>query len=370
MTWAVSFFAGFLFWMVLISCAPINAVPRRLQTVILIAWSSYFVALFASRPHGRAGDFLGYVKALAQVKHFGISGTTAIGFDGGFRVFLAGVAALSTDAWVLKAIVALLIIVNFSLAATRLHPPGAAVIVVFGLSLFPFVPNYAANTLRQGLAISFILLAVALVVSRTGSAWAPGASCALALLMHTSSAIPALIIAAVYFGRAPWKAVVGIWLTLAALFLTGLNDAILGGLVARAGRYALYLDAQSLRAYGGGTNRFDFFAITACICVLAVWHRHRARHLSPAQHERANKMAVITLLFSSYFLALGFVPYSDRLAAYSWFLAPVLLADFFLESSSPRLGRALYLLSVLALAVAAGGGLPMLLARSPVVEIR
>jgi hypothetical protein len=91
-----------------------------------------------------------------------------------------------------------------------------------------------------------------------------------------------------------------------------------------------YVNTSLNRDYRGGVNRRDFFLFSVVILVLgllALW--------KGAPTPWYSRLIAIYCVLNTYFLLFGFILYSDRLAAYSWTLAPLILATPFAE---PRTG--------------------------------
>jgi hypothetical protein len=67
-------------------------------------------------------------------------------------------------------------------------------------------------------------------------------------------------------------------------------------------------------------NRMDFFIFTVFGIFAGLFlYKYLFRD------SKYEKLIKIYILFSSVFFLLGFIAYSDRIAAYSWFLLPIIL---------------------------------------------
>lgn len=242
---------------------------------------------------------------------------TNITEDAAFNI-LQWILAQFTDS--IKAFLLLvwfIIFVNITVAAKNVFKPNEVLFVVFAYLTYFIFFDYALNAVRQGLAISFLIVALSIIVSKKRNLYFYIAL-ALAPLMHVS-ALP-LSIALMILKRKfiTLKFVGMIWMVALAAFVTGLNAELLGNL---RGSLDDYTSTYVLGNIGDSFNRIDFMLFSVFFAVLLALMK---RYIVEDQESFAI-LFKFYLLANSYFLFFGFINFSDRLASYSWMLIPLIL---------------------------------------------
>lgn len=201
------------------------------------------------------------------------------------------------------------------------------VLLVTTISL-GFFTAYTSNTVRQGLSLALLVLGVCLVLRRA-SWWWWTTMLAASTLFHWSAAPAAGLVLAFAVLRPRLRTVLVAWCVAAALFVTGLQEHLLGPLAQFVPALDTYMSDELVATYTGGTNRIDFLAFSAVFLVVGVVAVRRAS--VPSWYPA---LVGAYALLNVYFLLFGFIAFSDRLAAYSWSLAPFVLAVPFLDPRS------------------------------------
>lgn len=179
---------------------------------------------------------------------------------------------------------------------------------------------YSTVAVRQGLAVASLVLAVGLYVASGRAHWRW--MLLLGLLAgstHWSAVAFTAVLLSIAFAKVNLRLVALGWLAAAGLFLTGLQSTLLSGLTAMIPRFGEYTGSSAYSSYGSGGNRLVFLLFSLALGVLC-WVGLRIR---PDEQQR--RLVTAYLAFNTLFLLLGFVAFSDRLAAYSWFLLPALV---------------------------------------------
>ncbi|MEK4537562.1 EpsG family protein [Peribacillus sp. FSL K6-1552] len=195
-------------------------------------------------------------------------------------------------------------------------------LLMFGyLSLFCFY-NFSMNVVRQGFAAPLIILMLvylgnnkyrkAIVIFLT------------ALTFHQSSIIagPLLVIKRL---NVSVRFLCVIFAVSSLLMITGLNQRLMsdvavvfgGGL----GDAVISYSSEAILSRYGSSNRIDFLIFTSTWILWGLWFR--SRYLSSDEFYVWLLKCYIAL--SSVYILFGFIGYSDRLAAYAWFLIPILM---------------------------------------------
>lgn len=237
-----------------------------------------------------------------------------------FDYLLWGLARLlPTTQEVLFTAIGLIVSAGLLWAFSRVLPAWAvlgAFLTVIASGLFA---AYTGVVVRQGLAVAALLPALVLAATRrrTGVMFVL-LTCA--GLLHWTAVAPALAVVAVRFLGLRLKALVAGWAALAVTYVLGAQQRLLGGLGARLAQLDDYTDPSLLLAYRGGVNRLDFLALSAAILIAALIARRWV-----GEDSVYDRLVAGYVLFSGVFLLFGFIAFSDRLASYSWFVAPLLV---------------------------------------------
>lgn len=205
----------------------------------------------------------------------------------------------------------------------------ATFVFVLALALGTFT-SYTSIVARQSIAMSLMSAAICwgLIGRRTQLAVALAV---VASLAHWSALPFAAVVLLSLRITVPLRVALVGWLGCAALFVTGSQTRVLGGLTAYLPKQDLYTSSSLASVYTGGVNRLDFLAFGAAMLLafLAMrWWLDVPEWYTP--------VLVVFIGFNAIFLLGGFVYYSDRLAAYSWYLAPLLAAAPLVSRSSTR----------------------------------
>jgi hypothetical protein len=246
---------------------------------------------------------------------------TTDGREPAFLLFVWIVGLFTHDAFVFFVCTAAFSSVMLALSYQLiLRSAWQTVIVVFLTFAFGFFVNYAGLVLRQGLSITFMLLAVALVIRQAKIHWIL-AALVIAVLFHWSAVTAAVLILTARLISFRSNVLIAVWAVASVLYLTGLNGVLLSPLDTLLPDVATYTDRSLATSYSGGTNRVDFWLLSLAF----VGYGSAAGRLSstPAWYSKLFHMYV---LLNTYYLIMGFIYFSDRLAAYSWSLVPLLAA--------------------------------------------
>lgn len=199
-------------------------------------------------------------------------------------------------------------------------------VVLYVTFCFGFFMDYSSFLLRQGLSISFLFLALALVLRNARMVWIVLAL-VVGVLFHWSAIAAAVLILIVRLVRLRTDILLGVWALFSVLYFTGLNGRLAEPLSSNIDLVETYSDPELEETYVGGTNRPSFWLFSAGPLLIAYGAVKRLEFLP----EWYPKLVNAFILLNCYFLCMGFVYFSDRLAAYSWSLVPALVSIPFLR---------------------------------------
>src|SRR5699024_5294487 len=248
------------------------------------------------------------------------------GREPAFLLFNWLVGTITHDAHVFFLITAALCSLMLATTLWVILGSGWQTAVVFYLTYcFGFFIDYSSFLLRQGLSISFLFLALALILRGAKRPWVI-LLLGIGVLFHWSSAVPAGLILLIAVMRLRTDILVGVWTLFSLSYFTGLNSRLAEPLGSHIEQVETYSDPALAQSYAGGTNRPIFWVLSAGPLAFAYAARKRLDTLP----EWYPKLLNAFLLLNCYYLCLGFVYFGDRLAAYSWSIVPVLVALPFL----------------------------------------
>lgn len=247
---------------------------------------------------------------------------TGEGREPAFLILSWLIGLFSHDPQVYFFVVALLGSTIMALALLWLLRSAWQVTLVYYITFcFGFFTGYSSYLLRQGLSLVFLILGIVALCRHT-RLWKFLVLLAVASLFHWSAIPAALIILGVrLLPRVRTIFLLGVWALFSLLFLSGLNGALLAPFASSSEELATYTDPENAELYTGGTNRLDFWALGLCVVIFGFIVLRKFDNLPNWYGQLFHAF----ILLNTYYLALGFVYYSDRVAGYSWSLVPLVL---------------------------------------------
>lgn len=223
----------------------------------------------------------------------------------------------------------LLVYFSVFIAATRrLASPVGTLVVLMCYTAFPFFVAYAANGLRQGLAIVFLLMAYVAFFQKQRQAWA---WLVLAPLWHSGAWLGVGVVVVHQFmcrfvrsAQLRWVLVFAALLGSLVLSVTGLNEGLMAQLpdiVSMRQSQAIYFEDAEAYGYRAGF-RLDFFLFSMLPLVTGFLLRQRA---SSFAYEGPGWWLSLYLSLNVVYHLFSFAPFSDRFAGFSWFLMPLVI---------------------------------------------
>lgn len=212
------------------------------------------------------------------------------------------------------------------LCCWRLFPNNTWLAMLFFIASFSTY-SYGVNGIRNGMACSVVLVAIALAAGGTKPERYAGLLLSLvAIAIHRSTALPiAALWAAVFIIRHPKQA---IYIWVAAIFLSLLVGNRVGDFFASLGfddRMTSYFqgqyDAKDMAQFSRTGFRWDFLLYSA-MPVLFTWYLTVKRNFN----DRAfNIIAVTYILANAFWILVIRAAFSNRFAYLSWFMYPLVI---------------------------------------------
>lgn len=195
-------------------------------------------------------------------------------------------------------------------------------LIMFGYLSFFYLYNFSTNTLRQGIAAAFILLFIVCINNKEYKKAI--FSFALACSFHVTAIISFFLFIINKF-KITLKSMVVFYIFSSLLMLTGLNSILIPDLTQILGgelqsKVESYSSSTVIERYGL-VNRLDFYVFTT---VWVLWSLFFVKRFKVTD-SFYTWIIKSYLLLSSVYLLFGFIGYSDRIAAFGWFLTPILI---------------------------------------------
>src|SRR5699024_9204237 len=114
-----------------------------------------------------------------------------------------------------------------------------------------------------------------------------------------------------------------VYVIVALLYISHLSDDLVS-LIPFSSPYLETYSSESLIQHYGGGFKLDFLLYNTIFLIIFIVAYHINENLK--SHMVYKQILTVYILFSVIFSITGFVAYADRVAGYSWFLIPLLLA--------------------------------------------
>ncbi|MFM4841662.1 EpsG family protein [Aeromonas veronii] len=240
-------------------------------------------------------------------------------FEIGFRLWNWMIGLISERSEFFFAITALTIFLVTQLSLLNIFNRYVAMFTSFLYVGLPWFALYSASGIRQGLALSFVTLSLSFLLKRRN--YISLIYFLIAVSFHRTAIIIFPAYAVILLKVKPKQALI-----IYSLLVIGAVSDIFGSVV------RVFLDVDSLspreKFYFSGTVeeyktgfRMDFFIFS--IFPLVIYYligRYKLRT------DDIDKWIIIYLAINSLMLIFSFIPYYDRVAAFSWYLYPILLS--------------------------------------------
>ena len=338
-------------WVLVSSLAPVNSVlkNRFVSYGILL---SLIALLIASIPFNDfyKGDMPRYIDALTVMSNLSfLDSLRYFGWEPLFTFMQWIFAKVSLNGYLYIIYIAILYIFLYYLISKHLFYSWQRVFFFFSYLSLTFFYDYLFNGTRQGFAMAFILLAVAIWNNNNARRKKVKIVLSLiaAVLFHTSALPVVLLILVLMLTKIKLNKLIFVWVFFSILFLTGLNSLIselpfLGGVE----YLAVYNDNDLIRQFGE-VNKGNFFVLSLLIIIvsLILYYKVPLEETKRTIYLNFIKVYIIT---NTLFLAFGFIAYSNRIATFSWIFIPLLIIYPVLHSKV----NARYYLFAMVLAIA------------------
>ena len=210
-------------------------------------------------------------------------------------------------------------------ATKRIFVPWQRMFFIFLYLTFPFYYMYVFDGIRQGIAMLLLILAITYWYDEDKKRIKFIVCIVAAGLFHDTAFIMGAIILIITLFKLRFKPLLFIWVVTAILYMTGLNENLLNfGFIQKMEYVQIYSDPDRIDRFGGA-NKLDFFVFTAFFIFVGLL-LYRYIKLDEGKKHFYSFILKCYIGFSSAYLLFGFVAFSNRIAMYSWFLIPLVVA--------------------------------------------
>lgn len=228
------------------------------------------------------------------------------------------ISRFTTDTTTYIVISLILYISLLSTVVNKLFTPWQRIFVIYLYFNFVFFYAYIFNGMRQGFSMMFMLLLIALIANNA-SKFKRFFTIICAALFHYSS-IP-IVLFIVIANKLKLKTLLALWVILAFLFITNLNQIFSYLPISFVERYT---SQETLEHYGGAINNIKFLIFNTAFLLIGIYLNKKIDFI-----EGAKEMYLVIL--KSYiasniiFMMFGFIAFSNRIASFSWLIIPILI---------------------------------------------
>lgn len=221
-------------------------------------------------------------------------------------------------------------------------------IILFTFLVYPFFANGATNVLRQGLAISILMIGYlwtlkGLEESNKIRIISLGFVFFATTFHQTALILSALwVLTIVFRKKISTKYYWATFLIFAILDITNTNQVLFGTIGALfSDNYDLYTNAAVQASYGFG-SKYMFVLISI---FLAVVLNFLLRRVNEGDKLKAELLFKQYLGSASSFFAFSFIAFSDRVGMYAWTIAPM-IAFYMIDKTEDSLQRRIHLVLI------------------------
>ncbi|MGG0249773.1 EpsG family protein [Peribacillus frigoritolerans] len=194
------------------------------------------------------------------------------------------------------------------------------IFILFIYINFPFFIALGGNIIRHGISLAFLLLAIATLMEKNKKTKGYYLYLIISGLFHYS-ALPIVVIMFLFnFIKTKVTTILVFWLICLTLFLFKISDVIL-----KIFPHVIQLDtysSESTLAMYGSNYRIDFLIFSSTFLIFGLFINYFVYKNENSSYSLILNMYMI---FNSYFLIMGFIAFSDRVAIFSWMLIPMLV---------------------------------------------
>lgn len=327
----MAFYLTFCSWIFISSIAKPKTILNNKNISMFLSMLFFILAtVLILNKDFYQGDMVNYVDELRNMQSYSLLGAFHHFTWEPMFLLLQWVVSRFTGSAAIWVLITWILYYIVLLTAVKKIAPNQYIFILFAYLNFSMFYDYFFVGTRQGFALVFMLLAVSYWFNNEKPMKIILASVT-SVLFHYS-ALPIFLLLIV-IRRPTWtlKKLIFIWLASLAMFLTRLHEKfvmLFSNYIPELNQYNSY---ESFRHFGSTGNRLDFLLFSVGILVVCLLLYRLIETNNPQLYELLIKCYIA---FNCYFLLFGFISFSYRVSAYSWFLLPILLWFPFLNQKN------------------------------------
>jgi len=315
-------------WIILSSFTKKNTILKNEYiSGFLIVFITLFLTISIEADVSLGTDMARYLRAFSTMGHMTFTETIQYFSMEPLFLFLQWILSkISTNPDLYVKFITFFSIFILVLTSRNLFSDHNSIFFIFSYLSFPFFYSYLYNGTRQGLSMLVLLLAISLWLNSKKSFRKQKIFILLivACLFHYSAIPIAILYFIVINTNISLKKYIIAWISFVLLFITDLNTIIMNiPIISNIDFVQAYSSYELINAFGEG-NKTNFLVFSMFFLILAIYFVHK---YDLDQVKQVNYVYIIKfyIAFNIFYLLFGFVAYSNRISAYSWYLIPLLI---------------------------------------------
>lgn len=297
-----------------------------LYTLLTVIW--LWATLSFREPTG--GDPEAYMRGLERISHLNFN--ELLNYEGplGFKTLNWIISYFSISSELFFSIIFFLCCGPLYLAFRENFNKFKSSTLLMLYLLYPFYFNHLSNTFKQGIASGFMLWGFSSIINKEDPKITKAAVLLLIATLFHSSFLIALVVCFIWYvlyRKIPLRWTLATLLIAIIISIINLTETIINIIlptqIVDMLNFKEYFDEDFISSeyYEGLNNKSGFRIDFTVFTVLPILYVLFLRRSHPEIVNEEEIIKIYCLLASVYFL-LSFIPFSDRIASFSWFLIP------------------------------------------------
>lgn len=189
------------------------------------------------------------------------------------------------------------------------------ILTLFIFVNYPIYYGYTLNGIRQGMAMSLLILAIGFGLQGMNKSFL--ITLLATILFHQTSILAAIsLIIVFYLPKVKINYFVILYLFMSVLYIFDLQMLIFGEITIKG--FESYSDITYIKKFGG-SNKLIYWIFNTAWLLFGLYFLRTDSKINIV-------LLKVFILFSIFFLVFGYIAYANRVASYSWFILPLMIA--------------------------------------------
>lgn len=317
-----------LVWVIISAFAKDNSVLKNKYISTFLIVFMTMLLIMAIEGDGSLGtDMPRYLRAISTMEHMTFTEASLyFRFEPLFLFLQWTYSQISTNPDIYVRYLTLLFIVILFSVSRNLFYNSSNIFFIFSYLSYPIFYDYLYNGTRQGFSMIFLVLAISLWLnsSKPLKQQKIFVSLLFAAFFHYSS-IPIIILYLIVVNTdISLRHYIIAWIGFMLLFITNINTIVLNIPIIRNIEFVENYSSNELIVSFGEVNKINFLLFSLFFLLIALFLNAKSV-LNSKVKENYIYIIKFYIAFNIFYLLFGFVAYSNRVSAYSWYLIPLLV---------------------------------------------